>query len=401
MGGLGEHVRELSKKLIEINDDLVIDILEPTFSEPWELIPGRVQVYGIKPTVGSVTPMHWDCYESIFRLQAVILQALYKIPNKPDLIHAQDWSMSDAVRIFRDEQDVPLVTTIHLGLEDMVVYDASRSHYYYPKAMRAMQDMQNSIVENSNAVCHVSQHYAKRFGSIMCADRETIIGNGIDLSPWMQPLDRPFEFPGKRPKKLVYIGRFAIMKNIHSLLNAKLPDDVDLCIVGCEKGSDKEVREMVYAHASYRDDLHLLGPLYGTDKIRCMKSAWAGVFPSLREPFGIVGLEWMAARRPMIASYVDGMNDFLEPGMALQTGTTAMDISTSIHKLREFSEGEISTMTDAAWRRVQLFSWRTVAQRVLEAYDKARNRTWIERSYEKVMESCRAVSRPGVPDLTP
>ena len=63
----------------------------------------------------------------------------------------------------------------------------------------------------------------------------------------------------------------------------------------------------------------LTGFISDDDRDRLFKIADCAVFPSLYEPFGIVALEAMAAKCPVVVSEVGGLKDVVQHG---ETGIT-------------------------------------------------------------------------------
>jgi glycosyltransferase involved in cell wall biosynthesis len=168
------------------------------------------------------------------------------------------------------------------------------------------------------------------------------------------------------------------MKNVDTLVSIDLPDDVDLCIIGGHHGSDTKVLNEVKKVAEKRQEIHMMGALYGEDKIRAMKSATAGIFPSRQEPFGIVGLEWMLAGVPFAASYVGGMRDYLGEGdIALNCGTSKSSIEDSVKRLLSMSEDEKKARVCTGLDQAKKFGWDQVADRVLESYAISENKARV------------------------
>jgi len=364
MGGLGEHIREVSLQLTKKRSDICIDVVTPTYGEDYAFTDRITQRFALMMmrTKGNLR----KSYADILRYQSELIARSIKLP-KPNIVHAHDWSSFDAGRVLSRHFGVPLVVTIHLACDDLLtptVQDCLQIQYDH------IEDMQYGGLLEANAVCHVSHYYHGKFGKNL-GIKSIVCGNGIDLDPWEKDYE-PMVLPGNRPKKLLYIGRIAHMKNVDTIASMNLPDDVDLCIIGGQQGSDTSTFDIVSKEAASRSNIHLMGALYEKDKIRAMKAATAGIFPSRQEPFGIVGLEWMLAGVPFAASYVDGMKDYLGDGdIALFSGTTKSQIEESVRKLFSMSEDEKKTRVAAGLKKAREFGWDKVADRILEAYDAA------------------------------
>lgn len=371
MGGLGEHVRELSVQIAEKRQDACIDVVTPTYGEDYAFSDRISQRFALM-MVRTKQNLR-KSYPDIFRYQSELIARSIKLP-RPNIVHAHDWTTFDAGRIIARHFGVPFVVTVHLSCDDLIT---TTSQDNIQGLYTHMEDMQYSGLLEANAICHVSRHYQMKFGHNLGV-KSIVCGNGLDFSPWEKEYE-PMELPGNRPKKLVYIGRIAFMKNVDTLMSIDLPEDVDLCIIGGQQGADTSVFDEVRKIADKRPEVHMMGALHGEEKIRAMKSATAGIFPSRHEPFGIVGLEWMMAGVPFGASYVDGMKDYLaDEDIALHCGTSKFHIEEAVKKLCSMPEEQRKTRVAAGLKRVRDFGWDRVADRVLEAYEVAQDNAGLK-----------------------
>ena len=116
---------------------------------------------------------------------------------------------------------------------------------------------------------------------------------------------------------ILFVGRLVEDKGIKYLLRAfskvveEIPD-AKLVIVG-QGPREKELKKL-------QESLGLTQVFFlGTVETKFMPNIYAGsdalVLPSIREPFGNVVIEAMAAGRPVIGSYVGGMKDTIVHGV--------------------------------------------------------------------------------------
>lgn len=388
MGGLGEHVREISEAIVNKRPDTYIDVITPTYGQDYKLNHNITQRFGLR--LMRIKTQIRKGYVDITRYQSEILATAIKLP-KPNIIHAHDWSSFDAGRLLSMHHDIPLVVTMHLGSDDLI-----DTHYrlYNQLVYEHIEDMQYTGLLESHAICHVSSHYMEKFSKNFIS-KSRIVGNGVKSEPWLKE-HKSWTFPGTRPKKLVYIGRIASMKNVDTLVKTDLPEDVDLCIIGGEQGSETVILEELKKVAKESNQIHMMGPLYGEDKIRAMKSATAGIFPSRKEPFGIVGLEWMLAQVPFAASYKDGMVEYLDEDIALNCGVSKTTIEQTIKKLFNMTEEEKKTRCEAGLKKALQYSWDKVADKTLEVYNMAieNKKTTLQGDAALLPEW---ISNPGLP----
>ena len=110
--------------------------------------------------------------------------------------------------------------------------------------------------------------------------------------------------------------------------------------------------------------------------LRLYKVADVACFPSLYEPFGIVALEAMAAKTPVVVSDAGGLPEVVDADV---TGTvTWLNSSDSLAwgVLRVLHNPEFATeMAVEARKRVEaVFNWDLIAKETVEVYD----RVWAE-----------------------
>ena len=116
----------------------------------------------------------------------------------------------------------------------------------------------------------------------------------------------------------------------------------------------------------------LLGFISDEDRNLLYKVADCAVFPSLYEPFGIVALEAMAARTPVVVSEVGGLPEVVrhaETGITIYPGDVASCAWGIVHALQHPEWARMRA--ENAYRQVlTTFSWDTIAERTLRVYER-------------------------------
>jgi len=110
------------------------------------------------------------------------------------------------------------------------------------------------------------------------------------------------------------------------------------------------------------------------DRNKLYKVASAAVFPSLYEPFGIVALEAMAARCPVVVSSVGGLTGVVQHH---ETGITVYPDSVD-----SLAWGVLHTLQHPAWSRAraetayrvvrEVFNWRAIAASTRAVYERVK-----------------------------
>jgi glycogen(starch) synthase len=356
-GGLGVQFKNIHSRLKDRVDFYVVGYPD----EPNE----------IKNYIGVSHPIPAVKHGSVNTLlgHTVYLAEALKFP-KPDFIHAYDWSTYFAGVYLAQIHKVPLLLSMQLSANAMVNAGITNCFDYSTVdgmwLHKAHVEMEWFGLTKADNIINVSNGYAKYFPQF--ADKTTIIPNGIDLKDW-QPTEK-VQLPGDRKYKVVYIGRISLMKSIDTLLDAEIPEDVDLIFVGSRNGGDVAcVNKLEKQLADKKPGLHYYGPAYDQDKVNILHSADAVIMPSKHEPFGIVALEALASKSILLASRVDGLGDFLTNKNSIDCGYTANSITTALNYFTQLSDSQKTEMVQNGLQTCEEYKWNDIAERYYETYN--------------------------------
>ncbi len=149
--------------------------------------------------------------------------------------------------------------------------------------------------------------------------------NGIDVLKFHLKVDRDalkLRFCGSRDTKMIlFLGRLVYQKGVNVLIGS-MPHVLDECpdtklvIVG--EGPMRMQLERDTFLLGVAEHVVFTGYL-DDHTARCLlRAADVLVMPSVYEPFGIVALEAMAARVPVVASDVGGISELIDYGAGLK-----------------------------------------------------------------------------------
>lgn len=150
-------------------------------------------------------------------------------------------------------------------------------------------------------------------------DRVQVILPGVDAD-WFTPDPAT---PLDQPPTFLYIGRLKRYKGLETALRAlalarTAGHDFRLAIAG--GGDDRGRLERVARRLGLGEAAQFLGFVDETEKRDLLRRAWATVFPSAKEGWGITNVEAAACGTPAIAADRPGLRESVRPG---ETGLLA------------------------------------------------------------------------------
>lgn len=363
VGGLGEQFGHIYKRLKHKVNFQVMGYPEQNPSENY---------------FGAINPLPALMHGSLATISGQIsyFYASAKCPVKPDLIHAYDWSCYLAGVYAAMLYNVPLICSMQLSVvglrESGVTYC---SDYNTPDGFWIHNAHELAEATGMNAatkIIQVSNAYANRFSQYN--DKTVVIQNGIEYDFWKQKSSFEFPFGGKNRRKIVYIGRFAKMKGIMELCASQIPDNVDLYFVGDLRGGESYCYEAIKSRCNGVNIFHL-GYLRGEAKRSLLQSADAVIMPSLHEPFGIVGLEALAANCVLITSFTDGISDYLTRDVGVYCGKTPEEISNALQIFSQMTDEELNERKAKGSEIAKQYEWDDLAERYYEVYSEVYKQT--------------------------
>ena len=148
----------------------------------------------------------------------------------------------------------------------------------------------------------------------VAADRVIVIHPGVD-STWYSPDPNT---PRAPHPAFLYLGRLKRYKGVEYALRAlaaarQVRADVTLDI--CGQGDDRGRLEGITQTLGLGDAVRFLGFVAEDEKRRLLRQAWAVVFPSPKEGWGISNVEAAACGTPALASDSPGLRESVRHGV--------------------------------------------------------------------------------------
>jgi glycosyltransferase involved in cell wall biosynthesis len=157
----------------------------------------------------------------------------------------------------------------------------------------------------------ISQHeYDRGIEAGISPDRMVVIENGLSSN---RPVAVPVEWSDPR-LKVLFVGRLDRQKGVDVLLKAveSLGREVAVKVIGAHVTTKEEQNKPI----SVPDNVELLGWKSPEEIAGYMNACDVVVMPSRWEGFGLVAVEAMRARKPVIASAVGGLRSIVRHALA-------------------------------------------------------------------------------------
>jgi len=381
-GGAGVHVEYLSRELAKQIEVVVHCWGRQNFDD------GKLHVRGAKPWEEITNGTEGKFKSALEALSLNLTQV--KALTAVDIVHTHTWYASMAGFIAKKLYDVPFVLTTH-SLEPLRAWKADQLGSGY--AMSSW--MERTAILDADAIVAVSKSTREdilRAYPDVKPDRIHVIYNGIDLAEYRKTSEtKALNDYGVDPAKpyVLFLGRITRQKGVTYLVDAirYLPRDTQ--VVLCAGAPDTpeiatEMRQKVEDARRHHPHIVWIEKMIAKrEAIELYSNARVFCCPSIYEPFGIINLEAMACRAPVVASatggikevVVDGETGYLIPfgqdpvtSFPVDAEEFSRDLAAGINRLLEDPE-RCKRFGDAGRRRVEeTFNWDTIARQTLRLY---------------------------------
>ena len=304
-GGAGVHVAELVKVL---RKDIEV----------------QVRCFGVerneKDTTAYEHPQSFAGANAALQTMITDLAMVEDIAGA-DLVHSHTWYANFAGQVASRMHKIPHLITAH-SLEPLRPWKEEQLGGGY----RISSWLERSAYEDATKIIAVSHgmraDILRAYPQIDPA-KVVVVHNGIDLTAFQSTKnDDVVRELGIDPtqRSVVFVGRITQQKGLPYLLKAakELPADVQLVL--CAGAPDtKEIQEQVTALVeeltkTRSNVIWIERHLSRAELIAVLSSATVFACPSIYEPLGIVNLEAMACRIPVVATATGGIPEVVEDG---------------------------------------------------------------------------------------
>ncbi len=185
------------------------------------------------------------------------------------------------------------------------------------------------------------------------------------------------ELPRVRPGFLLYVGGVDYRKNLEGTIGAyaQLPAstrDAHQLVIACNLAHHLRFTLRIFAQRLGIESRNLLLTGFVSDRelAALYRACELFVFPSLYEGAGLPILEAMTCGAPVAASGTSAIPELLGDDEATFDPADPADIARTIREALE-TPGKLRVLRERSVQRVQLYTWKRVARRTLEGYERA------------------------------
>lgn len=378
IGGLGKHVLELAPALV--GHGCQVHVLTPRLKGGTvrEITPEGVHVHRVSvpemPEYGFISQN-----QAINNLLEQAGIALAVETGGFDLIHVHDWLTAISGIALKHVWHCPMVATIHATERGR-----GQGRLLGPQAER-INTIEWSLTYEAWRVIACSHFMAAQVNDYFQTpyDKIDVIPNGVRIVPdpfasnQEREQFRSHYAEGTQPI-VYYVGRVVYEKGLHVLLDAwprviRSYPGARLLIAGSGPYLDELNDQARWLGIS--DSVIFAGFISDQDRDRFYHVASTAAFPSLYEPFGMVALEAMAARCPVVVSATGGLTEVVKPhetGLTVQPGNPQSLAWGLLHTL-QYTDWTAKRVENAFVEARDEFGWAKIAASTAAIYRRVKN----------------------------
>lgn len=284
-----------------------------------------------------------------------------------DVIHAHDWLSFAAGIMAKKITGKPLVVHVH-----STEFDRAGGDFVYQK----IADIEKKGMEEADEIIAVSDFtkskIIKHYG--INPEKIKVVHNGISYRKNEVSSSDVSALKRAGKKIVLFVGRITIQKGPDYFLEAaskvaKIVDEAVFIVVGAGD-MERQIIEKA-AELGLSDKVFFTGFVSGQEKNSLYRSADLYVMPSVSEPFGIVALESMVNRTPILISKQSGVSETVKHALKVDFWDTD-EMANKIAAVLRYKSLR-STLGKKGFKEAQEVTWKNAAERCVGIYNNLLN----------------------------
>lgn len=372
IGGISPHVHYLSKSLVSKGVKVYVVTCDFPGAPAHEVVDG-VEVFRIDSYKNPSPDFATWVYLMNVNMQKEAAALIKDLGGAVDVIHAHDWLVATAGIGLKHVFRKPLFATMHsteIGRRNGI-------HSDYEKMIHETEAW--LTYEAWKVICcsnYMMGHVQWAFG--LPWDKLIMVPNGVNYEVYskyenedLSSFRRRFALPDE--KIVLFVGRLVYEKGVHVLVNAaqKILEKANAKIVIVGNGYMKDQLSGLVKSMGLTHKVMFTGFVDDDTLRKLQRCASASVVPSLFEPFGIVALEAMAAKSPVVVSDTGGLSEIVEHDVSgVKVYVNNPDsLAWGITRILS-DDGYANWLRNNAYKRIkEEYDWNIIAQQTKNIYN--------------------------------
>jgi glycosyltransferase involved in cell wall biosynthesis len=376
IGGISPHVYYLSRSLARNGVKVFVVTCDFPGAPQHEVLDG-VEVYRIDSYKNPSPDFATWVYLMNVNMQKEAATIIRNLDGNVDVLHAHDWLVATAGIGLKHVFRKPLFATMHsteIGRRNGIHFDYERMIHETEAWL---------TYEAWKVICcsdYMVSHVRWAFG--LPPDKQVMIPNGVNADVYAEAQSedltqfrRRFALPDE--KIVLFVGRLVYEKGVHVLVNAipKVLEKVNAKTVIVGNGYMKEQISGIVKGLGIEKKVMFTGFVDDETLRRLQICADVSVVPSLFEPFGIVALEAMAAKSPVVVSDTGGLGEIVDHDVdgvkvyANNPDSLAWGITRVLT-----DDGNANRLRSNAYKKIQeKYNWSRIAKQTRDVYKTVMN----------------------------
>lgn len=305
--------------------------------------------------------------EAYTKISLGSLKRLAKLVKDVDCIHLHGlYNIYNIfVALLCNHYKKPYLITLHNGLSPVMLNQRRR---LLKKIFN--YTFQKKFIYNASAIHVLTEEESSDLDNFGYNGRVYLIPNGIDLDDFsIQPNhDNKIELPDSNEVNIGYLGRISKEKNLDSLIEAIHTSfegyKLNLFIAGPRSSNF----ELMLENLNENYNVNWVGPQYGEDKLKFIKSLDLFVHPSRADVFSIGAIECLACGIPLLITRTSNASYFYNKDSFYMCEPTVSGIQRGIKRALD-DKNNWNIKVNAGYDLVnQIFNWKAIAESIEKAY---------------------------------
>lgn len=313
IGGIAPHVYYLSRNLAKKGVKVYVVTCSFPGALPYEVVDG-VEVYRIDSYKKPAPDFPSWVYLMNVNMQRDTAAIVNRLGGNVDMFHAHDWLVATAGIGLKHVFRRPLLATMHST-------EVGRRNGINSDHEKMIHETEAWLTYEAWRVICCSNYMRShlRWAFKLPEDKLAIVPNGVNIGDYIKNGKEKLslfrnKFALPEEKIVLFVGRLVYEKGIHILVNSvpKVLNKVNTKFIIVGNGYMKEQLSNLVRKMGLNHKIIFTGFLDTYTLRKLQKCADLCVVPSLFEPFGIVTLEAMAAKCPVVVSDIGGLSELVE-----------------------------------------------------------------------------------------